>query len=72
MRTKLPDVKMVSSEEADASYQHPCPLCDQTAKAESDLYIHLQVCHRKSQVCSELLNHVSHQPDRVNSAYGES
>lgn len=59
MRTELPDVDMVPSAGADASYRYSCPLCDRTAKAESDLYTHLQVCHQKSRVCSELLDRVS-------------
>jgi hypothetical protein len=71
MRTELPAVDMVPSAGAGASYRHSCPLCNQTAKTESDLYTHLQVCHQKSRVCSELLNRVSQEPDRETPAHGE-
>ncbi|MFC7018707.1 MULTISPECIES: hypothetical protein [Haloarcula] len=32
-----------------------CPLCGETAKSTNDVYVHLQVEHRKSAICEALV-----------------
>jgi len=71
VRAELPDVDLVLWASADASYQYSCPLCEQTAKTESDLYMHLQVCDRKSRVCNELLGRLSYKHSGMGPAHGE-
>jgi len=35
------------------------------------IYMHLQVCHRKSRVCNELLGRLSHKHSGMGPAHGE-
>ena len=34
---------------------YTCPLCETTASSETDIYVHLQISHRKSRVCNALV-----------------
>lgn len=35
--------------------RYTCPLCGHTATAQNDIYVHLQLNHRKSEICDALV-----------------
>lgn len=42
--------------------QYACPLCGHTATEQNDIYVHLQLNHRKSEICDALVE-LSNGPD---------
>ncbi|MFC7074860.1 hypothetical protein [Haloarcula halophila] len=42
-----------------------CPLCDHDGDAETDIYVHLQVSHRKSVLSEALIEAVDDQPTAI-------
>jgi len=42
-----------------------CPLCDRDGDANADLYVHLQVSHRKSVLSEALIEAIDGQPTAV-------
>lgn len=45
--------------------EHACPLCSDTHEAESDLRIHLEVEHRKSELAALIVEHSPHSRDPI-------
>lgn len=37
------------------STTYTCPLCGETAPSRNDVYVHLQLNHRKSSICDALV-----------------
>ncbi len=44
--------------------RHNCPLCADTYETESDLRVHLEVEHRKSELAAELVSLYERERDR--------
>lgn len=45
--------------------RHNCPLCADTYESETDLRVHLEVEHRKSELAAELVSERGPEPDPV-------
>ncbi|MBX0295617.1 hypothetical protein [Haloarcula nitratireducens] len=43
---------------------HACPLCGHELAAANDVYVHLQVSHRKSEISEALIEATVDEPDR--------
>lgn len=62
-----PMMSASATDRDEASYA--CPLCDHSGETATDIYVHLQVSHRKSEISEALIEAIT--DDRTRSELAE-